>query len=56
MDMNLIVLVVLIAPIALIGAVLASLLAERDNLFALYNALRRLIGGQKRHPYERLIR
>jgi hypothetical protein len=57
MDPNLVVLLVLIAPTAIVGLLVAVLLSERVRELGLFGALRRAItGGSRRDPYGRLIR
>ena len=57
MDPNLIVLLVLIAPTAIVGGLVAVLLSERVRELGLFGAIRRAItGGDRQHPYGRLIR
>ncbi|WP_293368021.1 hypothetical protein [Phenylobacterium sp.] len=57
MDPNLLVLLILIAPTAVVGALVAVLLSERVREVGLIGALRRLVAGaDRRDPYGRLIR
>lgn len=57
MDPNLVVLLVLIAPTAIVGALVAVLLSERVRELGLFGAIRRAItGGDRHNPYGRLTR
>ncbi|HEX3363767.1 hypothetical protein [Phenylobacterium sp.] len=57
MDPNLAVLLGLIVPTAIVGALVAVLLSEQVRERGLFGALRRVItGGGRRNPYGRLLR